>query len=388
MTTMNIGKSLAPLALAATAAATPAAAQSLLTDHTDITFQFNPATATWSAELRHGGTFDNPDTASPLDLAALPAEDQPFSQGDRYVQPTAASFDFTGVPDGDPLWILPQTDRGYTWPGLRNDQTPGTFQAYNPGDPRVTATPQHWVSIRLVDVTYIGQSASAEFSAWQFQGAPIVWMATSDGITPDDRYYLLENAHSHLNWGFSALGIYRVGLEAEAILDATGQTVTSATHTVTFAIGTLATWQASHYSGPDLEDPATSGLSSDSDRDGLPLVLEYAFNLTPTIADSRTLTPGTGTAGLPTARIHSSGGMDYLEIEFIRRKTTTNPQITYTPEFNDTPDAAGWSASGTTQTTSIDPTWERVIVTDSQPINTNDSRFARVRVTIQPKGSY
>ncbi len=377
-------------------------AQTLITGHVDITFTY--AASTWQSEFRHGGTPDDPTVSTPIDQAALPAIDQPYissnpaSGGDRRTQPNGTRLDFTGVPDGEPVWAFLQSNPADTWPGFRNSQPASTFKSYDPGDERVdvlapTAPSQPWLKVALKNVTYIGQSPSAEFSMWQVIGSGqgtvfLQWMSTfENGIDATDCYYFLEQAHTHINWGFSQLGIYRITLEATATL-LNGTVVTSSPNIVTFAIGTLATYQADHYSGSELENLSLSGPLSDSDQDGLELILEYAFNLVPTLADAKTMVPSTGTSGLPVASVHTDNTSNYLRLEFIRRKSSTNPQITYTPEFADTPDAESWSSGVMTSQSSIDSTWERVVYTDSVAGSPNSPRFGRVRVNLLEKIAY
>ncbi len=110
--------------------------------------------------------------------------------------------------------------------------------------------------------------------------------------------------------------------------------------------------------------------------DGFPNILKYAFNLNPNIPDIRKLTVGAGnTAGLPGTALVSGK----LRIEFIRRKGS--PGITYTPQFGSNPSA--WAnATILNAPTSIDSTWERVVVDDPAP--TGGRRFGRVTVTQVP----
>ncbi|MGB0743371.1 MAG: choice-of-anchor M domain-containing protein [Opitutales bacterium] len=357
-------------------------AQVLLEDHTDITFSFTGDV--WEAELRHGGTDDNPDTSTPLDQASLPASDTPSSAGNRYTQPDLDSFDFTGVADGEPLWIFPQSDFGYdyTWPGFRTDHIPGTFLAYNPSDPRVTTVPQPWVTIKLVGMDYVGASNDPQFSLFQDQNGAILWMATSDGIDASDVFLMPENEHTHLSFAFSSLGLYRIAFQPSARLTET-LTVEGKPQWVSFAIGTKATWTASHYSGEDLFTESVSGDASDSDQDGIRLLLEYAFNLNPVVADVKILEPTTGTSGLPLTRLMPDGANTALEIEYIRRKASTNPQISYFAEFKDDLGTGEWTVQTAETVTSIDDTWERVIVDDSVDTSVSNQRFGRVRIEVQ-----
>ncbi len=364
-------------------------AQGLLIGHIDITFSYTTGSNEWSAEFRHG-EWDNPNAQTPLQQVSLPARDLPIlSGGERYEQPAISSYDFTGVHDGDPIWIFAASDNGYSWPGFRNAQIPGTFRSYNPGDPRVISTPQPWMTVELLGMTYAGTSSNPQFSLWQLQGAQVVqWMATSDGVDSDDIYYMKEGAHSHANMGFSSLGIYRIAFKPSAIIDSTGETVTGATELVTFAIGTKAAWTASYYAGDDLFVGSVSSDESDSDMDGIELLLEYAFNLNPISADFTILDAGNGTYGLPVINLISSGVESVLQIEYIRRKASTNPQISYFPEFSSNLVGGEWEVQTDQTVSSIDANWERVVVTDSTNSSIENQRFGRVRVKVQEIISY
>ena len=107
-------------------------------------------------------------------------------------------------------------------------------------------------------------------------------------------------------------------------------------------------------------------------NDGVFNLLKYAFNLNFSDPDRRTLTPGTGTAGLPVLRI-VSGTMSF---EFLRRK---NSGLCYTPQQSADLSEASWqAATGTTTVTSIDENWERVDIRQSP----GTARFFRVSVTV------
>jgi hypothetical protein len=126
--------------------------------------------------------------------------------------------------------------------------------------------------------------------------------------------------------------------------------------------------------------------------DGVANLLKYAFNMlgsgtaqapdldTP---NSALLTP-TGSAGLPFVSTESGTGK--LQLTYIRRKASSNPStgITYTVQFSDSLASGSWSpnASATEQVTSLDSTFERVVVTDS--LTSPARRFARVHVVILP----
>jgi len=370
--------------------------QELLEGHTDIMFTFSVSTGQWSGNFVDGEDFVNPNKNVPFDQASLPMIDQmydPFTGvGDRE---TAFSGDeFIGVLAGDPFWLLPQSNafpRNYTWPGFRSQVAPNTFRSYQPVDSRISSS-QRWITHTLTDVIYAGQSMTpGHFSAFQYDlfGSPIIWMASSDGIDSSDVFYLDENGHAHTNYGFSQLGIYRVGLRASAILDVDGSTVVSNTEYITFAVGTLATWLADHFGGLDLVDSQVTGMDADGEDDGVDIKHEYAFNLNPVLSDRHYLTRDTGTSGLPIGWVETADAADRLHVQFLRRKGINNPQIQYIVEFNnDLGDPQGWLEVGSESVTSIDEIWERVTVTDTESVLSESNRFARVRILVQESISY
>jgi surface-anchored protein len=376
------------LFLAAAGAAGAAGAAELITEHVDIRFNYVPETDEWTNALRYGGSYDDPEFEADSETVALPARDLPATaQGERYTQPASAAYAFTGADPGDPLWIYPQTDYGHTWPGFANVQSVGTFLSYYNTDPRAQASAR-WITISLTGMEYSGAApGTPHFSLWTTSGAtPTVWMATSDGISANDLYLTTENTHSHLNWGFTALGIYRITLRASAIRASDSTLVESGDHTVTFAVGTFATWRATHFSGPDIVDESIGDPFADPDADGSVNLLEYAFNTDPNTPSTTPIEPGSGTAGLPAAGLEHIAGHDYLTIEFVRRKASTNPQISYSPEFSSTLEPGSWQNGQTPAVTSLDATWERVRVTDTAPAG--GRRFARVRVTLAAEIAY
>ncbi len=121
----------------------------------------------------------------------------------------------------------------------------------------------------------------------------------------------------------------------------------------------------------DLENPSGDGVSN---------ILKYAFNLAPNagnLAQSNVaILPLDGNAGLPHISRNAS---DQLVIVYLRRKSSSNPGITYTPQTGETlSDFAAFTSDPVETTVPIDATWERVTVTD--PVIT-PKRFGRLRVT-------
>ena len=112
--------------------------------------------------------------------------------------------------------------------------------------------------------------------------------------------------------------------------------------------------------------------------DGVPNLLKFAFNMDPTKPDVSKLhqvSPSPEVwAGLPAQSI--VGGK--LRLEFLRRKASLNPGISYTPQFGSNPSGCS-DAAIINPPTSIDGTWERVVVDDPSPVGAQ--RFGRVKVT-------
>jgi hypothetical protein len=124
--------------------------------------------------------------------------------------------------------------------------------------------------------------------------------------------------------------------------------------------------------------PSQNGPSQLPQNDGVSNLQEFAFNPNPLAPDVATLTFGAGdSVGLPTGASVGGG----LKLEFLRRKASTNPGITYTALFGS--DLDGWLdvPTGTPAGVSIVGAWERVTVDD--PIG-GATRFGRVKVETAP----
>jgi hypothetical protein len=145
--------------------------------------------------------------------------------------------------------------------------------------------------------------------------------------------------------------------------------------TTSYTWGQVEQWAYDNFGDPEamngdaLRLPAPEGT--------LPL-LRYAFNLTANEPE-RYLQPGQS-SGYPA--IWLDGGRNRLCVEFVRRKASMNPGISYEVQFCDS--LSIWTATGTMVTnTSIDEIWERVRYED--PVNADQvtARFSRVIVVPQ-----
>lgn len=107
-------------------------------------------------------------------------------------------------------------------------------------------------------------------------------------------------------------------------------------------------------------------------------LLKYAFNLNLAGPDVRELTPGSGTAGLPS--ITRPAG-SFFRVEFLRR---IGSGLTYTPikSAGLTPGSCT-ALSDTPTVTPINAQWERVVY-EEPLLPTETSCFAQVIVGIDP----
>ncbi len=140
-------------------------------------------------------------------------------------------------------------------------------------------------------------------------------------------------------------------------------------------------WAHAYFTPAQLADNTVAGPGADPDGDGVPNLLEFAFNLDPTYAEPATMTAGTGLRGLPLVRLEDIAGVGpRLTVEFVRRTADSGAGLTYTTQFASglDPAAGGWQVGETENVTAINERWERVKVTDP---TAGSARFARVLVT-------
>jgi surface-anchored protein len=146
-------------------------------------------------------------------------------------QPNDPRFNFLGAGPGGDVWVMPQTpDPNKIYLGFGLDGVaPGTFDSYLPADSRVQ-TSDEWIKMSLIDGRGPGQ-----FSMWQTDAAgnPIVWASTFDPASQDNAIYLLPGGDSHVNWGFTATGGYKVSFQASAYLNG----VLTSSDVVTYLFG-------------------------------------------------------------------------------------------------------------------------------------------------------
>jgi surface-anchored protein len=156
------------------------------------------------------------------------------SEANRKTVPDNPVFTFMGADPGATIWVLPQVfDPGRLSVGVSaEDIQEGTFATYTEMDPRVQAEGP-WVKLTLQAVRGPGQ-----LSVWQNDafGQPIVWMATSEGLTAQDAVFIYAGLDADFNWAFTAAGMYEIDVVASAYLPGQDTPITSPVVTYTFGV--------------------------------------------------------------------------------------------------------------------------------------------------------
>ncbi len=182
---------------------------------------------------------------------------------------------------GEPIWVLPASQReGILNLGISAEENPfGVFEGP--------------LEVRLLSVDGPGH-----FFLWQAEvGSLRFWMNSKDGLDSNDAFPQPVGGHSHLDWGFSTSGVYRLTLQAVARRVGETTNLVSDPTVFTFHILPLPPsiaspfeeWQAREWPGES--DPEVVGPESDPDGDDLVNLWEYALGLSPRTPDPKPL-PG------------------------------------------------------------------------------------------------
>lgn len=118
--------------------------------------------------------------------------------------PSDASFAFLGTA-GNPVWILPQTEiPNVLFLGLATDEIPpGVFVG-------------EALQAKLLQVRGPGHLSLYAEDTFGMPGTP--FFNSADGVDASDVLPLGVGGHSHLNWGFTAPGLYKAALQVEGTL--------------------------------------------------------------------------------------------------------------------------------------------------------------------------
>lgn len=139
----------------------------------------------------------------------------------RAIVPVDEAFAFLGNP-GATVYILPQAEtENLLFLGLAADEiAPGLLTGES-------------VNLQLASLSGPGQLAL--YATDEF-GVPTVFWNSADGLSVADVFPAAVGSHSHVNWAFTAPGVYRVGLKATGTLIAGSQSVESEVITFSFEI--------------------------------------------------------------------------------------------------------------------------------------------------------
>lgn len=177
-----------------------------------------------------------------------------------------------------------------------------------------------------------------------------------------------------------AKGIYPVQSAEYTVNAQTAQTFTS--------------WKATKFNAGQLANPAVSGITADPDGDGVTVLLEYAFNLEPLLADADANTllgAGLPVGGVVTVFVpETQQNQDFFTVTYVRRKQPSD--IAYWLEVSN--DLVTWIGEGqapgmfeVVSQTDVGNglVFETVVLRSMTPMtepNAGDSQYFRVRVQL------
>lgn len=184
----------------------------------------------------------------------------------RIEVPDVATFAFLGAP-GDVIWLIPEQPlETVVWPGL---QTYGVEVGEVEGESVVLA---------LVEADGPG-AFYAFYSAIDDVTPPPMIFDPAGGV---DEFTVPASNHLHLNWAFTAPGLYRLTFQATATL-ADGTEVTSTPRTYRFLLGDLSTLPSTEATvlvvdGLDPVYPSGATLTLTASRYGAESTLPLAWS--------------------------------------------------------------------------------------------------------------
>lgn len=143
-----------------------------------------------------------------------------LGENTRVLRPVGSDYDFLGVPAGAQYWQLPEThEHEMLFLGLGTeemDPDEADFAPYVETDPRVSgAAPFRWITVSV-----LGKRGPGEIAGFRYgDGAPLVWYSSADGFDASDKMIVKAGSHMHLNWAFTAIGLYEIDLQASTYFD-------------------------------------------------------------------------------------------------------------------------------------------------------------------------
>ena len=122
-------------------------------------------------------------------------------------RPAGAAWNFIGVGDGEPVWLLPDTSSDSNLAGV-------PFLGFGTEE----LNPADWngnIVLTLTGITGSGFAAGGFFSV--FVNSSNILMQSADGISLADAISLVPNDHVHFNVAFTKPGIYNVTFEITGV---------------------------------------------------------------------------------------------------------------------------------------------------------------------------
>ena len=318
-----------------------------LTGHVDLNSNWIPAGAEWESSVT-----DDSETERSMDDVFFVVTDRPYAltaegSGGRVLRSSNSVFDFIGVAAGEPVWVVPKSSNPpeNAAVGFGDLTTFAPYGKYLETEARVLPQPQTvalpWVRHTYQGMTYLG-TGDGKFSLSDRIGSTtVVWVSPEND--PADNFLMFSGTHLHLNWWFTAQGVYRLTFSPSAYLGPgkTNPTGSGEPYKLTFAVGPVAHWQASHFSGAQLEQELVAGMMADADGDGLLNLVEYGFGLDPRSGDVAGESSG---LGLPVHSLETELGVTYQVLEFPRRRSEGQlAPLEYVAEFTGDLSASEWA---------------------------------------------
>ncbi len=293
---------------------------------------------------------------------------------DRDYNGTPLTASLVGAVSTGNLSLLPDGSVSYTPPANFSGTATFTYQVDEGGVKSAPVT----VTITVTPVNDAPVFAANPIALNAAAGAALAGqLAASDPDAGDVLSFAKQSGPAWLTVSPSgALGgtpaAGDAGLNAFTVSVSDGALSATATLNVTVTASgpSFTGFTGAHFTPAERADPLVSGPAADPDGDGVPNLLEYAFGTDPR-QGSR--------ASFPQSRLVTVGAGQHAALTYTRLKGATD--LSFVPEFSNSPDNAGFTASAFTQVSLVDngDGTETLTVRDNTPSG-SQARFVRLRV--------
>ena len=142
-------------------------------------------------------------------------------------------------------------------------------------------------------------------------------------------------------------------------------------------------WEGNNNLPTPFSDPNANG--EDTDGDGIPNILEWAFNLPPNVAGRPVVTAGTGTNGLPLIACFPGNPTNIFTVEYIRTGDAAQSGVSYRVETAVSLTGPWILATNGESATPIPGGNYEHVIAGVQPLPpTGTQQFCRVAVEVKP----